>query len=504
MSKPRYTGLTRAELIRRLQAAERRGRPGSGRTQKGQAPASALTDTERRLRAILETAVEGIITIDERGRIESLNPAAAKMFGYEPHEIIGRNVKVLMPAPYREEHDGYLSNYRRTGRAQIIGIGREVMGQRREGDTFPMELSVAEVRMAQGRCFVGFVRDIGARKQSERRMVSALKEVTDIKAALDEHSIVAVTDAAGRITRVNDKFCAISKYSRDELIGQDHRIINSGHHSRDFFRDLWRTIARGKVWRGEIKNRAKDGSFYWVDTTIFPLLNEAGKPAQYVAIRTDITSRKASEAQILVISEREQMRIGAELHDGLGQELTALELMCQALKDDLRNQAPALERVAAEIGRQLRGAITQTRSLARGLSPVNLDAAGLADALAALARRTTEYGRVKCVLTCPRPVLIQDGAVARHLFRIAQEAVNNAVKHARATTIRIRLSGGAGTVRLSISDDGRGLSKASRKDGGIGLEVMKHRAGVIGAELNVISAPGEGVTVVCAWRGETP
>jgi PAS domain S-box-containing protein len=166
-----------------------------------------------------------------------------------------------------------------------------------------------------------------------------------------------MTDPQGRITFVNDKFCAISKYSREELLGQDHRIINSGFHPTEFIRDLWMTIGRGQVWHGEIKNRAKNGSFYWVDTTIVPFLNEQGKPRQYVAIRADITARKAVEAEIHGLNAELEQRVGQRTieleaankemeafsysvsHD-LRAPLRAVDGFSQAVLDDFGAQLP--------------------------------------------------------------------------------------------------------------------------------------------------------------------
>ncbi|MFZ5494305.1 MAG: response regulator [Verrucomicrobiota bacterium] len=218
--------------------------------------------------------------------------------------------------------------------------------------------------------------------------------------------------------------------------------------------------------------------------------------AQEAALAEAERERQRLENEIIAAAEQERSKIGADLHDDLGQRLTAMELMCAGLKEDSRRAGPELTAGLDQLGRMLREAIAQTRALARGLVPVGDGPEALQVGLAELVARMNSIGRVRCRFECPRPVHLADSVVAGHLYRIAQEGLNNALKHAQASAIVVGLTGDDAQLRLRVADDGVGLSE-NRPADGIGLSVMRHRAKVIGARLRIDSPPGHGVVIEC-------
>ncbi len=362
-----WTGLLREDSRRR--AAEAQLQKTNAELERRVTERTAiLEDREQRLQAIVNTTVEGIITIDPRGVVESMNPAAEEMFGYRAEEVVGRNVSLLMPEPYRSEHDAYISRYLSTGRAQIIGRGREVVGQRKDGSVFPLHLSVSEIRLGAERLFTGLIRDL--------------------------------------------------------------------------------------------------------------------------------TESKRLEGQAVAAAEQERGRIARDLHDGLGQQLGGALFLSSLLQRDLKERnAPEASR-AAEILQLIEQALAEARTISRGLYPVPPEPDGLMTALQNLADRVTRDCGIDCRFDADSAVLMDDPAVASHLYRLAQEAVSNAVKYSGSPRIDLRLNAGSRQLELLVRDYGKGLP-AEGQPAGLGMQTMRHRAQQLGGRLTVENAPDGGVQVRC-------
>lgn len=293
-----------------------------------------------------------------------------------------------------------------------------------------------------------------------RALDRSLKDLADTNFALDQAAIVAVTDVKGRITYVNEKFCEISKYSREELLGQDHRIINSRYHPKEFIRGLWTTIASGRIWRGEIRNRAKDGTYYWVDTTIVPFLDERGKPYQYMAIRSDITERKRTEE--LLREQAALARLGEmaavvahEVKNPLAGIRGALQVIGGRMPDTSRDRA-----IIGEIVQRLdslndivQDLLVFARPRDPKLAPVAL--ADLLESTAALLKKDPAHAGAQVTVTGDRPTIHAD---AEQLQIVMLNLLLNAAQAAGAAGhIQVEVAWQNGQCRIAIADSGPGI-----------------------------------------------
>ncbi|WP_018151034.1 bifunctional diguanylate cyclase/phosphodiesterase [Leeia oryzae] len=282
-----------------------------------------LQQHQTNLLSILNKIPHGVIRLDPQLNCTYVNQVQAKRFGHAEAEIQGKPLSQFATA-------GDMANVKTYLAEAFTGNAGQLTGWFWTAQNIPKYSIVNFVPEFNEAGYVSsvlvFLTDQTEQEQAKQNLLSSLKETEDLKTALDAHAIVVKTDANGVITSVNDKFCDISKYTREELVGQTHRLINSGRHPKTFFKELWDTISSGTIWNGEICNRAKDGSLYWVQTTIVPYMGPDGKPLQYMAIRADITARKNAEEEIEHLAFYDYLT-------GLPNRRLMIERLAQALLD---------------------------------------------------------------------------------------------------------------------------------------------------------------------------
>jgi len=309
-------------------------------------------------------------------------------------------------------------------------------------------------------------------------------------------------DPQGRIASWNEGAERVYGHRAAEAVGRPLDIL---YADRDRARgrpraDLAAAASDGRFEHEGWQSR-KDGSRFWANVVLTPLRGEWGEPRGFAHVTRDITERKRLEREILEAGAREQARIGQDLHDGLGQNLTGIALLANALKGRLAARGAAEAEQAGRVAEYASAAVQQAKDLSRGLIPPELQAHGLLGGLRALASGARELFDIDCGLRASPGARVADGVAAVHLYRIAQEAVHNAVKHGRARRVAIALQQAGGRTTLTVADDGRGIEPSGRRKSGLGLGIMQYRARMMGAALDVQRGPRGGTVVTCSIPG---
>ncbi len=430
---------------------------------------------------------------DPKGKINYVNEKFCEVSKYSAEELIGKDHRIINSGYHSKE---FMEDLWKTISSGIVWRG-EIKNKAKDGTFYWVDTTIVPFIDEKGKPYkyLAIRKEITEYKRVVEELKKSVNELIDLKFALDASSIVAITDQKGIIKYVNNQFCKVSKYSREELLGQDHRIINSGYHSKEFFRDLWKTISSGQVWKGEIKNKAKDGTYYWVDTTIVPFLDEKGKPYQHLAIRHEVTQRKNAEEElkkmmtrIIDVQEDERKRLSRELHDGIGQNLYSHLITINRLQAEISH--PLLEQMqdeAAEI-------IEELRDLSWELRPSVLDDLGLIPAIRSYLVRFSEHHNINVHFDCYLTSRLSPNKEIT-VYRIIQEALTNVRKYADADEASVTIRQMDKEIRVVIEDKGKGFN-ANEVTRGVGLFSMEERAKAAEGTIKVHSEKNKGTRVV--------
>ncbi|MES2465858.1 MAG: PAS domain S-box protein [Verrucomicrobiota bacterium] len=506
-------------------------------------------NAEQKFRGLLEAAPEAMIIVDDASLIQLVNAKTLRIFGYTRDELIGQPLELLIPERVRHQHARLCADYIAAPISRSMAEDKELFALRKDGSEIPVQVSLSPLETAEGLLIITAVRDITERRQAEQALRAAqqlaestLEAVPASLAVLDANGTIVSTNrswnefaeangALPEATGVGTNYLALcaaaeaegiaeaaqfAKGIREVMSGVRNRFsmeypCHSPEQQRWFVGYVTACLGIGPnsvvVAHVDISERKHaELCIQKLNAELEHRVDQRTKALRSAnkELRHQIIRRRRLEEEILEISEREQQRIGRDLHDDLGQQLAAASMMSAVHVRKLVKQGSPEAEAAQRITELLKESLTLTRGLARGLHPVPPEPGGLRSALQGLAVRASETFHINCQFKCPVDLQVDNNTMATHLYRIAQEAVSNGVRHGHASRIEIEISADPHAIVLSIKDNGKGFPAVETERKGMGLRIMSYRSDMIGGELGIRRNPiGQGTIVSCTVHPAT-
>lgn len=460
----------------------------------------ARIEERRRLRTVVDMAVDAIITIDEKGSILSANRATRQLFGYSEEELLGQNVRILMPEPYHSEHDGYLQRFTETGEARIIGIGRQVTARRKDGSLFPAHLAVSETPAQGQRRFTGFLRDISDVVELARERAHG-QVILDI--AVDA---ILTIGSDGIIRSANRAAYDVFGYTQRELVGQNVSLLmpepyhseHDGYIARYLQTGQKRIIGIGR----KVTGRRKDGSLFPIHLAVSEVVLDGERVftgfvrdiSDVVELETEMVRRETEyvEREATIVLE-ERKFLSRELHDSVSQALFGIVLGTQSALNALEQPERAREALDYVLSLAESG-LAEMRALILELRPESLESEGLIGSLTRQIKALSRRYALRTELELDNEPTLPLG-LKHECYRVAMEAMNNVIKHAQAKHLTLRIRTEEKQLVLEVQDDGRGFHPASVPASRVGIHSMRERVERWRGELELDTAPGKGTRV---------
>lgn len=467
-----------------------------------------LIESEAAFQRLFEESSEAILLLDGTSFIDC-NKSTLSLLGYSSKDVFLNKSPWDISPEYQPDGKSSIKKAKEIiAKTLKKGYYRfEWIHKKADGSEVPVEVMLTPVIIKGKQLIYTVWHDITKRKIAEEELRKSMKEISDYKYALDESATVSFADEEGTITYVNDKFCKLYGYKKEEIVGQNHRVLNSNVHPASFWQHFWQTIQKGKVLKAEVCNKGKDGTLHWSDTTIIPFAGDNGRPYQYLAIRFDITEKRQLEEDLARQQKLEQIRItetaleaqekernylGQELHDNVNQILVGTKLLLSIVRDHPEEN----NNLVGSCVDNLQHAIDENRKLSHSLVTPDLNLQSLAKQLRQMTHEMFFASEIAVTIESKEfkeKLLDKQRKIA--IYRIAQEQCTNIIKYAKAKNVTITLRNENGTFHMKIADDGQGMEAGKATDG-IGIRNIKGRVSIFGGKASIDTKPGKGFALL--------